>query len=278
MDRFESVERDGMHFRISLERNPLPADEWTRVTTELTNMGDRPMTWMSDGCEKPGYVWGVMESTTWRPGIAQLDVARRFKDRVLDLAYREDPPVNPRLRFVTEEDVGSGSSGCADLAVAHVVQPGETLRQELVWDGQANLRWGPPPSGPVTLTGLFQSYRVGAASSSARRELELQLDAWVVNGADDTWLSPPEVVDAALADPAFLEYVTEQDGLCRCGLGNGRQEILWYRPELGAWEVGLLIWHDDPEPRMQLVHVDPRSGAIVDRVDRAWDRDADGFP
>jgi hypothetical protein len=43
------------------------------------------------------------------------------------------------------------------------------------------------------------------------------------------------------------------------GPAPDREEILWYRPEWGAWEVGLLTWNDDPEPRMHLVIVDPRT-------------------
>ncbi len=254
----------------------MPANEWTHVTLEVTNVGREPVSWMSDGCEKPAYVWGVMEDVAWRPGIEQHDVARRFKDRALGIAFRDDRVVRPQLRFVTEDRVGGGSSGCADIGLHHVVQPGASLGQVVVWDGHANLRWGPPPAGSVTLTGLSQFF--GPLGGEARLELELQHDSWIVDGIDATWLSPPEIVDAALADPAFRAYVIDQDRLCKCGLGNGREEILWYRPELRAWEVGLLIWHDFPEPRMQLVHVDPVSGAILDRVDRPWDRERDGFP
>jgi hypothetical protein len=127
----------------------------------------------------------------------------------------------------------------------------------------------------VTLTAVFEYFGRG---SSASRSLEVKLDSWITSGVDEEWLSPPEVVDAAVADPIFRAYLEEQDGLCKCGLGNGREEILWYRPELGAWEVGLLIWYEFPEPRMQLLLVHPVSGAILDRVDRPWDREGDGFP
>ena len=71
MDRFASVEGDGMRFRIAMDRNPMPAGEWTRVFTEVTNVGPVPLTWMSDGCAKPGVVWGEMEDVSWQPGQAQ---------------------------------------------------------------------------------------------------------------------------------------------------------------------------------------------------------------
>ena len=154
--------------------------------------------------------------------------------------------------------------------------PGETIQGELIWDGIANIRWGPPQSGPVHLHGLFQFF--GRGGGDLDHELELHHNAWVVDGVDRSWLSPPEVVDAALADAAFLAYLVEQDRPCQCGLGNGRQEILWYRPELRAWEVGLVIWQGVADPEMHLWIVDPHSGAILDRVDRAWDMERDGFP
>ncbi len=248
----------------------MPASQQTVVTTEVTNVTRGPLTWMSDGCQTPGYVWGEMDAVSWRPGIPQGDSPGRFKEQALGIAFTNDKSLHPHLRFVPAEEVGRGSHGCADLAMYHVIAPGETLERQIIWDGDASLRWGPPPSGPVTLTGLFHFF--GRDGDTANLEIRFQHEAWVVDGVDPSWLSPPEVIDSALADPDFRAYIIEQDG------ANGREPILWYRPELGAWEVGLLIWNDFPDPRMHLVLVDPVSGAIVDRVDRPWDQELDGFP
>lgn len=103
-------------------------------------------------------------------------------------------------------------------------------------------------------------------------DLEVKLDTWVADGADETRLSPPEVADAALADPAFAAYLETLD------LGNGNEVVMWYRPERDLWEVGVLDWYGGPGATMHLVLIDPSTGVVLDTVDRSWDRDADGFP
>ncbi|OGO54433.1 MAG: hypothetical protein A2V85_05010 [Chloroflexi bacterium RBG_16_72_14] len=274
LPRTAVVEQDGVRVKIELERNPIPAGEWTRLTTVVRNTGDNVVTWFHDGCAITVGTWGEMASA-WRPGIAQTDVPATFKDRALDLAYRSTPLPGPIIDFVPERWAGTGTHGCADLGMSDLILPGKAIRQRYVWEGHAGHRWGPPPSGPVTLTGTFAHYWRGREEPEGDirdRTIEVALDAWITGGADDSWLSPPEVVDAALADPAFVAYLETQD------LGNGREEILWYRPELGAWEVGVLVWYEFPEPRLHLVLVDPHTGAIRDTVDRPWNEDVDGFP
>ena len=268
------VEQDGVRVKIELERNPMPAGEVTRVTTTVRNLGNRTLHWFSDGCATPVHVGGEMP-VEWRPGQAQEGTAKLFKDRVLDLAYRSTPLPGPLIRFVPEDLVGQGY-GCGDVGIYHEIAPGRAIHDVRAWGGQADLRWGPPPTGPVTITGTFDWYWRGRPRNEPEYpdipRIEVTLEAWVSGGADAAWLSPPEVVDAALADAAFVAYLETQD------LGNGREEILWYRPELAAWEVGVLIWYEFPEPRLHLVVVDPHTGQILDTVDRAWDEDRDGFP
>jgi len=272
--RVAVVEQDGVRVRIELERNPMPAGEWTVLTATVRNIGDDVVTWFHDGCATTVGTWGEM-AASWRPGIAQTGVAATFKGRVLDLAYRPTPLPGPIVHFVPERWAGSGSYGCADIGMSDRIRPGKAIRQRYVWEGQAGSRWGPPPSGPVTLTGTFAYYWRGREEPEGDitdRTIKVSLDSWITGGADETWLSPPEVVDAALADSAFVAYLETQD------LGNGREEILWYRPELGAWEVGILVWYEFPEARLHLVLVDPHTGTILDTVDRPWSEVADGFP
>ena len=54
--------------------------------------------------------------------------------------------------------------------------------------------------------------------------------------------------------------------------------MLWYRPALDAWEVGLIDWYEAATPQMHVLHVDPRTGAVLRTVDRAWDEQLDGAP
>jgi hypothetical protein len=270
MDRVVAVERDGVHVRIALERNPMPAGELTRVKTEVRNTGSDTLVWFHDGCATLVSVYGVM-ADDWRPGIEQTGVARTFKDYALDLAYRENPLRAPVIQFVPEWAIGKGSYGCADLGLADEIAPGDSMTEERIWDGQDGRRLGLPPVGPVTLTASFQFYW-RERGPHQMKSIEFEVASFVTDGVDRSWLSPPEVVDAALDDRAFLEFLGTQN------LGSGRDEILWYRPTLRAWEVGVLVWYEEATPTLHLVVVDPVTGEILDRVDRPWDEGADGFP
>lgn len=274
LPRTATVERDGVRLKLELERNPMPAGEWTTLTAVVRNIGNNVVTWFHDGCAITVNTWGEM-AVAWRRGVQQEGAAAMFKGRVLDYRAGSSPMRGPIIDFVPERWAGRGSYGCADIGMSDVIRPGRAIRQRYVWEGHAGLRWGPPPSGPVTLTGTFAYYWRGREEPEGDitdRTIEISLDAWITGGADEPWLSPPEVVDAALADPAFVAYLETQD------LGNGREEILWYRPQLGAWEAGVLVWYEFPEPRLHLVLVDPHTGAILETVDRAWSEERDGFP
>jgi hypothetical protein len=229
---------------------------------------------MSDGCETSVGVHGVMTGSAWRPGVDQEGVAKRFKLYALDRLFRTGPLPPPYLRFVPPALVGKGSYGCADLGIGHEIAPGKSVRAAMVWDGSASMRWGPPPTGLVTITGTFDHYWRGnkQPSSGQWQTLEVKLETWVADGADPTRLSPPEVADAALADPAFAAYLETLD------LGNGNEVVMWYRPARDLWEVGVLDWYGGPGATMHLVLIDPDTGAVMGTVDRPWDRDADGFP
>jgi hypothetical protein len=128
----------------------------------------------------------------------------------------------------------------------------------------------------VTITGTFGWYWRGRTEPQWPDvpTIEVRLEAWVTGGADETWLSPPEVVDAALADPAFAAWAAS------LGTGGGIAELAWYRPELAAWEVGAIDWVDDEVGTdwMRGVLVDPHTGAVVGTIDRSWDREHDGVP
>ena len=249
----------------------MPAGEWTRVTTEVRNTGSDDLTWFHDGCATLVHVLGEMPDAPWRPGVEQVGVDLEFKERALFLAYRSDRRSHPLVRFVPEERINIGSMGCADVGISEVISPGESQRDERTWDGSSTFRWGPPPSRPIILTGTFQYYSRDGRRDGPGSELSVPLDAWITGGADETWLSPPEVVDAALADDDFAEFLETQD------LGNSREEILWYRPELGAWEVGVLEW-THPGGELHLVLIDAHTGDVLDTVDRPWDEGRDGFP
>jgi hypothetical protein len=70
---------------IELERNPMPAGEPTWSTSTITNTGPDNLVWFHDGCADAVYVKGLMEGTTWRPGVKdQTGAALEYRKFALE--------------------------------------------------------------------------------------------------------------------------------------------------------------------------------------------------
>lgn len=258
--------------RIELQRNPLVAGERNWVKTSVRNLGTDDVTWLHGGCANPIFVKGTSK-VAWGQGTQQVGQALEFKNLSLGV-YSPDEALGPaHLDFVPKRMLGKGSFGCADIGIYDTVKPGEVVGHTLWWTGIADVRHGLPPTGPVTIDALGEFFWRGR---EARRTLDARtafaLDAWIVDGLAEDRLSPPEIADAALADPTFAAYVETQ------ALRNGREAILWYAPAADVWEVGVMPWHETKPPRIHGVLVDPVTGGILGELDRPWDEDSDGFP
>lgn len=272
LPRIAATEVDGIRVRIELERNPLPAGEPSWVKVSVTNRGRSNVTWLHDGCASPANVGG-QSAAAWPMGREQSANDEVFKAYALGGSMVEEPGPFAHIGFVPENFLGKGSYGCADLGIGETLQPGESRRQTRWWSGFEGQNRSLPPAGPVELSVYAGSYWRGKEPDDlADSAIRFRVPAWIDVADQITRLSPAEVVDAALDDPAFSSYLETQD------IGNGREAIAWYKPGTDLWEVGLLIWHDYETPRIRGVQVDPVNGAILDPLDRAWDQDVDGFP
>jgi hypothetical protein len=251
----------------------MTAGDVTRVTATVRNLTDRPLRWLSDGCEIPVSVEGL-SPMAWPKGETHRPQAQLFKDLALGRLFRTPPLPGPIADFVDPSELGRGSFGCGDIGIDHTIEPHATVESVQAWDGAAALRWGPFPSGPVTITASFAHFWRGATMPDVGTSAPLTatLDGWVIDGPGAGWLGPVGAVDAALRDPGFVTWLDGQD------LRSGRDEIAWYRPALGLWEVGVLAWYDAPTPQMHLLHVDPYTGEVLATIDRQWDQRLDGFP
>ncbi len=273
LPRVAVTEQDGIRVRMELQRNPLRAGEPSWVRTTVSNLGTDDVTWLHDGCATSVVVHGQSEMD-WPPGIDQTGQALSFKNRLLNVYVTTDRPRPAALNFVPRAMLGAGSYGCTDIGITEIIRPGQAVRRTLWWSGYADVKRGLPPDGPATITGFAGYYWRGHREPEVitDRKLELGIPAWIVDGAQGQRLTPPEVIDAALADPSFVAYLETQD------LGNGREEILWYDPAADVWEVGVMPWYESKPPRIHGVLVDPVTGAIRGALDRPWDEEADGFP
>lgn len=267
------VDQDGVRLRVVLDRNPLPAGEVSWATIEVVNTGSDTLHFLRDGCQIVASLVG--EGLGEWPGMPAADAPfpRTFKGRVLSFAI----PRKPYLKFVGSDRVGRENTGCADLGVYMTLDPGQRWQERVRWSGFSHYRLTPPPAGRYEIRARFDHYwrasegETPDASLWRDRLVEVRFDAWVENDGP-TLLSPEAVIDGALAYEPFARWISTQN------LGNGRSE--WFRYRLGddVWEVGLVIWRD-PEPRLQYVAVDPVDGSVRGGlIDRAWDKEADGFP
>lgn len=266
--RSASVERDGIQVTMTLDANPLTAGEPTWVSTEVRNLGRDDVIWFHDGCAIAVDVRGEMTGVQWRPGQAQSGVAADFKRLALEQQTLDQGVVH--IAFTPEAYIGAGRYGCMDVGITQRIAPGEAIHQRARWDGMVQLRLGAPPSGAVDLVGRARYYwrdGEGTPASVTDQAIEVHLDGQIVDGRDRSLLDPPEVIDAALADPAFLRWVTATH------IGEGNTPVLWFDPETSEWQVGLL---DYDARRFHLVSVDPLSGSVVGTADRAWDPAVDG--
>jgi hypothetical protein len=256
----------GVKVTVKLDRNPMPAGEPTWLTTTVKNVTDHDISWFHDGCDTTTWVSGELTGAAWRPGVAVTD-PKSFKGRLL--ARELAAPL--RIAFAPERFVGVGRISCADLGTEETIKPGRWIAQRARWDGLVDLRLGSPLSGPVKLT-FFSEYfwsKGHEPENIPAQRIEFGGAAWIVDGRDPGWLDPPEVVDAALADPAFARWVESKP------LGNGVNEILWFDAKRGLWQVGTLEY----EPmRLHYLLIDPLDGSVVETVERAWVPDTDGFP
>ncbi len=272
LERVATVERDGIRVRIELQRNPLPAGEpsWVRVT--VTNTGRNEVTWLHDGCALAAWVGGE-SLVAWAEGADLPQQAQRFKQYALGTYV--GPPLPPaRLAFVPRKMLGTGSYGCADIGISEYIKPGKHIRQTLWWTGFTDVNRALPPTGPARITATASYYWRGRKEPAriADQSLDLALGAWISGGTDAGRLSPAQIIDAAVADPAFAGYLETQE------LANGREEIAWYDAAHGVWEVGVMPWYETTPPRIHGVLVDPVAGEIRGVLDRAWNEQADGFP
>ena len=257
--------RDGIRVTIELDRNPLPAGEATWATLTVQNRGRTDAKWFHDGCAIPAGISGQIVGTRWRPGMEHSGQAGVFKARVLDATGGDVI----RITFTHERHIGKGGIGCADIGITDTIASGDSLVHRARWDGNAAPALGPPPSGPVELTGRAGYYYRGNEPAGLIKSgvIELRADGWIVGGKDPTWLDPPEVIDAALADPGFIRWIDDKE------LGNGRSEFIRFDPRRGVWEVGTVEY---VSTTLHFVRVHPVTGAVLETIERRWVPEVDG--
>jgi hypothetical protein len=269
---------DSIQVSVTLERNPLSAGVAAWVDIVVANLGTDEVTWQHDGCAILASVTG-QATGTWRPGVPQTGVAETFKAHALRKgAVLEPGPI--WVQFVDERFLVRPFAGCADVGIHDKVGPGQTLHQRARWDGSAYPELGVPPSGPVKLQVHAGSYwrTSNGNPGQALSTIEFEMPAWILNGRDASLLDPPEVIDAALRDTSFVDWLSNHlrphEGIDKW---SGVQQLVWFDPALSQWHVEVLTYCGCSAGGGTIhgVLVDPATGAIVGSVDHPWDGEFD---
>ena len=250
-----SVERDGIRVTLELRFNPLIGGTSNTVRTTVENTSDEPLDWLVD-CSMNVHVSARTEAT-W-PHHEPSDDARlrRYRDWLLEESGADQPIA---FQFFGVRQLGRRSYGCGDSGSGAKLEPGESVTEELAWDGHANRRLGPPPSAPVTVTGTFRHwYRVDEEEGGTQGEpISVTLESWLIFGRDPELLAPEAIVDAALADDAFASWLVEQP------LRQSADAIVEYEWPSGLWIVGLAVNREDRNPLLHAAFLDPVSGEVL---------------
>lgn len=249
-----SSERDGVKLTLELRGGrAINAGNGALALVTIENTGARILRWLNDGCDTNAGIVARMPAT-WRDSA--LDVSPQLAPYREWL--REEAVVNEPiwLRFLKSGRAPRRFSGCADLGVPKELAPGRKVTQQFTWDGFAAPRLGLPPSGPATLTARFERWsRPGPGKDGT--SIEVTLDSWVLRGRPDEYLSPAEVIDAALADDRLASWLVTRP------LRHSADAIAEYDRDLGLWAVGLLMYRDDGDPILHAAFLDPVTGEVV---------------
>jgi hypothetical protein len=256
------VETGGVRVSIEIDRNPVPASEFSWVTTTVENTGPDAIHWYTDGCAIHVGVWGELP-LRWAWGAKEPSTGFAPEDwngfTFKDWAINHDPGRGSEqpilLDFTPESFVGQGDFGCADVGIRQDLQPGKRVSQRERWDGQAAFGFGPAPSGPAELHASFRNWWRDSEVEGARGDIEIRLAIEIVGGRDPRFLSPGQAIDVALRVPAFRRlldrYPTIQDWI---------MPVVVEVDDAGLWNVGL----KGSDGSSVTVIVDPIQASVVD--------------
>jgi hypothetical protein len=184
-------------------------------------------------------------SATWRDSTIPVPPPlSRYRDWL-----RRDIPDGPiALQLDRLWTLQHRGAGCTRFASRHEVEPGQTVRRELIWDGSTAARLGPPLNGPVSFTARLERLKVEGGDELP--PIEVSLESWIVGGPPEDFLSPFEAIDVALADERLSSWLITRP------LDATQQPVVEFDRDLWVWVVGSLFG-DRLDPTLHAAFIDP---------------------
>ena len=252
-----SVERDGVRVTIQIGDNPLRSGQRTVIEATIKNTGRDTLHWMVDGCGVNVWPHVDLPGAQWRSSAVATTPQLRAYSTYLQLGARLDLP--NRLEFEPGWLFGRRHYGCADLGIPRSLKPGASTTDELIWSGQSRDRLGPPLTSPAVVTAKFARWWRGDAEDAPpnQKPIIVTLDSRVTGGPAPEFLSPAEAIDAALADPAFTQWIITKP------FTDDRDVVVEYDPDVNVWMIGMIHDRDNQPSLRHMALVDPLTGKVI---------------
>ena len=237
------VQDRGIRLTLALDKQQVELGDELTARVTVQNTTDRVQRWFSDGCRRTIDVAVDLQDVTER-GRDWTGTEALFKR----LAARDDRPQRGGFR----EMGAAAKTFCGDIGVFNELPAGATASSTLVW--RARLPEGGRPAGPATVTASFDLVPDSLGSS-----VPVTATAPItVTGAGS--LSRAEVVDAALSDTAFRQWLQAEPR------PNWTNAFAFPDPDRDeTWQVGLALEADGARGA-GTVTVDGVTGDIVRRT------------
>lgn len=283
-----TARRHGVVVETWLSASSAAPGDYVQVVVRATNTRNDPAWTVLGECGQPSTEVAADLSSLVRPGIEQGGRAAWFKRRavrasgVMGASFDRWIPGLPFIGTVR----ASAASEC--VGVEHPswikLRPRRTLEERFVWYpgwATAGERWQPLPPGTVPVTTTW-SYAGHGRGFQRRRDTEpvtpiVSTASLQLTGPDPGLPSFPELVDSALADPRFGEWVRTSKA------GDALWVDSWPGPSYpshqhleslaGKAQNGIVVlWlqrgapHGDIKPWFGEALVDPWTGHVVDVV------------
>ncbi len=266
--------RDDIRVTVTMQRNPLPAGERSWVKTRVENLGatDDDVV-RTIGCARP--VWGrragrrAMALWTRRMRATR----RQFKDLVLGVLGQQEEPLRTN-RLVPAETAPWSRHLWVRRTWAWPRPSSQARRSARRVGGRDSTSgaWGSRHQVVCSCAWRQRSTGEGPSrwTTSRTTAIRLKLDAWISQGVSSARPTPPEIVDAALADADFATFPWR-----RRSSPTAARYLPWYDAEEDRWEVGVMPWYETEPPRIHGVLVDAATGEVIAPLDRPWIHDVD---
>jgi len=277
--------RHGVRLELWLSSPMVAPGAWIQALVRTTNLGTNPAWSWSGECGSSGTWIGIDLASVIPTGVEQTGNAAVFKARAIRAAHVMESGFTSWEHLPSPPSTSVVGRVYAECTTPHIrlrLKPGATLEERFAWY-PTGLAYGdtdlfqPLPPGTVTATAAWPYMGRGERPRRRPRRHDdvirpITATATLeLTGSGPGAPSVPELIDIALADPAFRAWVDEDPTRASwSGVsvnnwpGPTYEHHLWLRDLEGAPATGVVTVELDREPlRRGIVSMDPWTGKVL---------------